>query len=70
MKLYIATGWVAMVYSQSMDDKEKRFRRATLRLIAARLLLGFWIGLGVGYVIAYYTIDRVVVVSVGPGTKV
>ena len=53
-----------------MDGFDKRIRRSALKLAAAVMALGFLIGLAVGATVAYYTIERTVVVPLSKGIEV
>jgi hypothetical protein len=48
-----------------MDESEKEFRRSTHRLMAICVFIGVLIGVPIGLTIAWYSIDRVTVVSMG-----
>lgn len=49
-----------------MDEADKRIRRSALKLIVISLALGLLIGLAIGATVAYYNIDRLVVVPLAP----
>ncbi len=53
-----------------MNEDTRHFRPATRTLIALSLALGIIIGVAVGAGAVYFSIDRVVVITLTPGVEV
>ncbi len=52
-----------------MDDFDKQVKRSALKLVAIGVAMGLLIGFVVGLTVAYYSIERTVVVPLGQGIK-
>lgn len=62
--------WRGIGYAVGMDDIELETRRTARKLVVLSVMLGMLLGIPIGLTIAWYTIERVTVITTCEGTEI